>query len=462
MRPALVHVATLLSFVSGIALAETPVHFNDAILKATVEERLGVTNPTPSDMLELVSLWAVSLGISDLTGVEYATNMTSLNLYDNQVSDVTALSGLTSMKYLRLHHNNISDISPLSGLVNLNVLELGNNPLSDVSALLGMTQLTRLGLYVPLSNEAFCTQLPAIIANNPQLATLQFLTNRNPPANVRASDGLYTDRVHVTWDTVCSGKGQTRYQIRRTSNSPASEWLSGWLTATSYDDTTAVPGVRYSYAVRAQTIDSSDNTGETAYSAGDVGWRPSAAEAALKASDPQPPDGTENVPLDTVLRWSVETQGDYRYQVYLGIDPCSLDMVTEVGVLQYQVAGLQLTTTYYWRVDTILSDGTIMRGDAWSFTTAASESLDLSGIHREALEYFQASGVDIGQFLTEDGALSAEGVEVLNGVIRDFLILGKGLDPNKVDRSIAAHVQRLRQMGLLYVDERSEVAYALP
>lgn len=67
MRTAIAHVVIPLSFAPVTVLAETPVHFNDANLKAVVEEKLGVTHPTPSDMLNLISLWATSLGIADLT-----------------------------------------------------------------------------------------------------------------------------------------------------------------------------------------------------------------------------------------------------------------------------------------------------------------------------------------------------------------------------------------------------------
>ncbi|MCP4641136.1 MAG: hypothetical protein GY851_11915 [bacterium] len=43
---------------SGAACAEDPVYFADAKLKALVETKLGVTDPTPTDMLDLTSLFA--------------------------------------------------------------------------------------------------------------------------------------------------------------------------------------------------------------------------------------------------------------------------------------------------------------------------------------------------------------------------------------------------------------------
>jgi len=90
------------------AIAEEPVYFADANLKTAVEEKLGKTNPTPTDMLALKDLLAYGKGIADLTGIEYATNLQELNLYGNQISDLSPLSGLTGLSTLWLGANQIS------------------------------------------------------------------------------------------------------------------------------------------------------------------------------------------------------------------------------------------------------------------------------------------------------------------------------------------------------------------
>lgn len=151
-----------------ISLAESPVYFADLNLQAAVETELGFSDPTPSDMLGLTELGASNLGITDLTGLEYATNLTSLTLYSNNISDISALSGLTDLEslnldnnqcsnisalsgltrltYLSLHYNNISNLSALSGLTNLRDLWIYENNISNISALSGLTNLTALGL----------------------------------------------------------------------------------------------------------------------------------------------------------------------------------------------------------------------------------------------------------------------------------------------------------------------------
>jgi len=138
---------------------EDPVNFTDPILKALVEAQLGVTNPTVADMVFLKELNAAGRGISDLAGLEYATNLTILNLGEfyyywvwppelrtNQIENITPLSDLTRLKSLDLSNNQITDISALSGLTDLETLTLYKNKITDISALSGLSNLTSLDL----------------------------------------------------------------------------------------------------------------------------------------------------------------------------------------------------------------------------------------------------------------------------------------------------------------------------
>jgi hypothetical protein len=131
----------LLFVMAGVneALGEDPVYFADTNLKAAVEAALGITDPTPTDMLGLTYLNAGGKAIVELTG-EYATNLTYLNLGYNQISDISALTSLTGLTNLQLQVNQISNISPLSGLTSLTYLSLhGPNQISDISVLANLT-----------------------------------------------------------------------------------------------------------------------------------------------------------------------------------------------------------------------------------------------------------------------------------------------------------------------------------
>ena len=139
-----INVSLIMIFVTAIsytALAEEPVYFADASIKQAVEEALGVTDPSPIDMLGLTSLSARNRGISNLAGLEYARNLQELSLGANHINDRSPLSRLTSLQNLNLSNNRISDISPLSGLTSLRDLGLQGNQISDLSPLSGLTRL---------------------------------------------------------------------------------------------------------------------------------------------------------------------------------------------------------------------------------------------------------------------------------------------------------------------------------
>ncbi|WP_164511331.1 MucBP domain-containing protein [Levilactobacillus mulengensis] len=80
-----------------------------------------------------------------LEGLQYATNLTSLDLinnlnlgegwYNGDITDITPLSALSKLTYLQLSSNRITDISPIAGLKNIIELEIPYNYISDLSSL---------------------------------------------------------------------------------------------------------------------------------------------------------------------------------------------------------------------------------------------------------------------------------------------------------------------------------------
>lgn len=155
----------------GKCLPCTPIVFADANLEWAVKQQMNVaqTEKVCAEKAKGVSnLELSSLGIENLGGLEYFTNLQSLNLgYNtitnvtplkglvnlkelslegNTVGDIKALGGLTNLHTLTLSYNMVNDVGPLKGLINLQDLFLGSNQIKDVSALSGLVKLKSLNL----------------------------------------------------------------------------------------------------------------------------------------------------------------------------------------------------------------------------------------------------------------------------------------------------------------------------
>jgi len=98
--------------------------------------------------------------------------------------------------------------------------------------------------------------------------------------------------------------------------------------------------------------------------------------AFVKAENPNPPDGAENV-ITPMLEWDPGETAKF-HNVYLGTNPTlgPDELIGPMWTLEkYWFGapgpGLDAGTTYYWRIDEVESDGTTIHpGDVWSFTAA--------------------------------------------------------------------------------------------
>ena len=143
----------LLAYLSirSIATAQT-VDIPDPTLRNYIERVLGKAAGDPITVTEMATLTSIAIqeqekGVSDLTGLDHAINLTELYLYDSHsISDISPVASLINLTSLGLGGNPISDISPVAGLTNLTSLDLGHNQISDISPVAGLTNLTSLGL----------------------------------------------------------------------------------------------------------------------------------------------------------------------------------------------------------------------------------------------------------------------------------------------------------------------------
>ena len=103
--------------------------------------------------------------------------------------------------------------------------------------------------------------------------------NYAAPTGVAATDGTYTDKVHVTW---AGSADATRSGLAAEPAAGGTAQKLGALASPPFDDTTAVPGVSYDYTV---TACNSDETICSQHSADDPGYRGLTAPAGVAARD---------------------------------------------------------------------------------------------------------------------------------------------------------------------------------
>lgn len=106
------------------------------------------------------------------------------------------------------------------------------------------------------------------------------------PTNVQASNGDYSDKVVIAWPAV---EGASYYQVYRSNTREGTKTpISGWIAATTFNDTTGAEAQLYYYWVSAST--NSSGFDQTNYSEPDDGWR-------KKVSSPTPTPTRTMVPI---------------------------------------------------------------------------------------------------------------------------------------------------------------------
>lgn len=138
------------------ACTDPPVIGDAALAERMAEpERWG--SPLTCDvMAQAERLFAMELGITDLTGLEYAPNLRWLNLGENPLHEggegvLEPLSHLRHLETLYLFDSGLDErhLPPLNALANLNLLSLHENNISNIDVLVDatFTDLETLWLY---------------------------------------------------------------------------------------------------------------------------------------------------------------------------------------------------------------------------------------------------------------------------------------------------------------------------
>ena len=199
------------------AVAEAAVNIPDLNLRAVVETALGVAPGAPitaGEIATLTRLEAQNANISDLTGLEFATNLAHLYFPENSIADISRLAGLTNLKYLSLWDNSVSDISAVKGLTSLTELSLGGNSVTDISPIADLTNLT--GLHLPgnpiadISAVAGLTQLTWLYLGGTNITDLSVLSGLTNLKTLRLEYNSISDLSPLVANTGL-GNGDTVY-----------------------------------------------------------------------------------------------------------------------------------------------------------------------------------------------------------------------------------------------------------
>ena len=203
---------------------ENNVNIPDANLRTVIADSLGKARDeaiTRKEMASLTHLEIQDANISDLTGLQFATNLTflwltsnpitdlsplcdltnltGLVLFGNAITDISTLSNLTHLEHLNLDGNSISDISALSNLTNLEWLSVGENPITDISALAALTNLGFLRLYTNsisnISALAALTNLESLNLRDNSISNISALSNLT---NLRELDIVHNNLSDIS------------------------------------------------------------------------------------------------------------------------------------------------------------------------------------------------------------------------------------------------------------------------
>ena len=155
-------IATLKSW--GIGVYPDVVTFPDPVLRDLVAQQGAdfVDIPTEWGVTWLYELEAFGAGISDLAGLDAATNLRFLYAGSNVISDLTALLDLPNLEGIDLSDNLIFDLAPLAanaGIGSGDWVTLTGNPLTEESLNTDVAALRKAGARVRVDSVGWVVPL---------------------------------------------------------------------------------------------------------------------------------------------------------------------------------------------------------------------------------------------------------------------------------------------------------------
>ena len=174
----------------------------DANLRQAVLEALELPAGellTKDKMLRLKGLNARESGITDITGLEFATKLRALHLDKNPITDLRPLANQINLEKLSLVENGISDITPLAGLTKLRVLHMSRNPITDLRPLANLVQLVELHFWHFPANPTNLDLRPLTNLTNLEVLSLagNGISDITPLAGLKKLRELHIANNHI-------------------------------------------------------------------------------------------------------------------------------------------------------------------------------------------------------------------------------------------------------------------------
>jgi len=157
--------------------------------------------------------------ITDLTGIEYAVNVRSLELHSNPLTNLSPLREMKQLELITLAETNVTDLSPLTGMTNMRLIDLHRSKVADLtpvstmsglkSIIISFTNVSDIGPLAGLRELISVSADSAKVSNLSALATLPYLREINFTNN-RISDLSplnsiqYLERVSLAHNQIAS------------------------------------------------------------------------------------------------------------------------------------------------------------------------------------------------------------------------------------------------------------------
>jgi hypothetical protein len=281
-------------------------------------------------------------------------------------------------------------------------------PLIDMAAYLPRNSRWLWVNSASLTEPANETMMSVVRADHPIFAGVAVTDGQ-----VDAIDGAVDSGQMVFLTVTDAGNGTVL--AKRADNSAI--WIAEWAAGTPfYSGSTQTP------AGKRMLLTGGGGTGQTM---GSMNFTPAGQKIFLNAVlymlgrpanasialDPSPANGDTDVLRDTDLSWA-SGEGAATHDVYFGATLADVNEASRTnpkGVLARQGQSsnafdpgrLEFEATYYWRVDEVEQNGTVHRGELWSFTVESySYPIAASGITPSA----SSSTPNMGPEKTVDGS----------------------------------------------------------